>query len=78
MKQTSLTANKNANKSGLKINHKKQILKVLTKKMTGREITIKSGLDYHAVMRRMSELEVDNKVVTDGVNKGFTNYRKIK
>ena len=78
MKQTSLTANKNANKSGLKINHKKQILKVLTKKMTGREITIKSGLDYHAVMRRMSELEVDNKVVTDGSKKGFTNYRKKK
>ena len=77
MKQTSLTANRNATKSGLKDSHKKKILKALKGKMTGKQIAIKSGLDYHAVMRRMSELEEDLKVTMDGIKNGFTVYRKI-
>jgi predicted Rossmann fold nucleotide-binding protein DprA/Smf involved in DNA uptake len=74
MKATSIEANNKANKSGLKINHKKKIMKVLTTPMNGKEIAEETGLDYHAVMRRMSELESDNKVKVVGVKNRYSIY----
>ena len=75
MKLTSLKANQKADKTGLKLNHKRKILKALDMPLNGKEIALKSGLDYHSVMRRMLELQNENKVIVDGVKNGYTVYK---
>ena len=75
MKTTSIQANKKAEK--FKPTHRNRILSVLDGKMTGKEISKKSGIEWHAVARRMSELERDNKVMVVGVKDGYSVYEKI-
>jgi len=73
MKQTSIQANIQAN--NFKGSHKKKILYFLKDEMTGKEIAEKTGLKFESVMRRMSELERESKVITKGSRKGFTIYK---
>ena len=75
MKQTSIEANKKAEK--FKPTHRNKILGVLDRKMTGKEISDKTGLEWHAVSRRMSELGRENKVMVVGVKDGYSVYEKI-
>ena len=76
MKLTSLEANKKA--EIFKLSHKRKILAVLDGKMNTKQIADKSGLDYHAVARRVSELERDNKIVTNESKDGFSLYELVK
>lgn len=68
MRQTSIIANKEAEKTGLKDQHHNKILKVLEKKGPGTsyQISVWSKLDYIAVARRMGELEKKGKVFSKG------------
>jgi CRP-like cAMP-binding protein len=74
MKQTSLQANKAADQ--FKGSHKKIIMHFLDDEMTGKDIAEVTNLKFESVMRRMSELERENKVITKGSKKGFTIYKK--
>jgi CRP-like cAMP-binding protein len=74
MKQTSMEANIKAN--DFKGSHKKKILHFMNGKMTGKDISEVTGLKFESVMRRMSELERENKVITKGSKNGFTIYKK--
>lgn len=62
MKQTSIIANIEA--SELKEAHQRIIMKDLYKNKFGTsfEISKRTGLDYHAVARRMAELERDERI----------------
>jgi hypothetical protein len=63
MKQSSINANNTAENSGLKESHRAKILKTLIDcELNATQIGILAKLDYHAVGRRMSELERDGKV----------------
>lgn len=75
MKATSIVANKKA--EVFKVSHKNRILSVLTKIMTGPEIAKKCGLKFESVMRRMSELEKDRKVICKGSRGNYTLYKLI-
>lgn len=68
MRQTSLIANRTAEKIGLKQTHWNKILSYLERKKraTSYHISKGTGIDYTAVARRMSELERENKVVDNG------------
>lgn len=68
MRQTSITANKASEYSGLKQTHWNKILRYLERKKraTSYHISKGTGIDYTAVARRMSELERENKVVDNG------------
>ena len=74
MKQTSLQANKAADQ--FKGSHKKIIMHFLNDEMTGKDIEDISPLKFPQIMRRMSELERENKVITKGSKNGFTIYKK--
>jgi len=76
MKQTSIAANKKANH--FKGSHRKKILHFMDGEMTGKQIAKATGLKFESVMRRMSELERDNQVITKGSIKGFTIYKKLE
>ena len=74
MKQTSIEANIKAN--NFKGSHKKKILHFMNGQMTGKDIAEVTCLKFESVMRRMSELERENKVITKGSKNGFTIYKK--
>ena len=73
MKSTSIAANIKA--EDFKGSHRQKILYYLKGEMTGKDIAELSGLKFESVMRRMSELERDNKVITKGSKEGFTIYK---
>jgi predicted transcriptional regulator len=73
MKFTSIIANLKAGK--FKGSHKQKILHFLNGEMTGKEIAKASGLKFESVMRRVSELEKENKIITKGTKNGFTVYK---
>ncbi len=75
MKTTSLEANRKA--EAFKSTHKGRILNCLEGIMSGPEISEATGLKFESVMRRMSELENTNKVITKGSKNGFTLYKKL-
>lgn len=62
MRRTSIEANNQAGE--LKRTHHRKIMEFLTKstKGTSYEISNGTGLDYHAVARRMKELETSKRV----------------
>lgn len=68
MRETSLIANRTAEKSGTKQTHYRKILDALNKHKRGTSYNISkwTKLEYHSVARRMSELERDLKVVDTG------------
>ena len=72
MKETSLEANRKAEL--FKTSHKRKILAVMDGKMNTKQIAEASGLDYHAVARRVSELERENKIATNDSKDGFGLY----
>lgn len=74
MKQTSIQANKKAEE--FKGTHREKIMHFLEGEMTGLEIAEASGLKFESVMRRMSELERDRKVITKGSRDKYTVYKK--
>ena len=76
MKATSIAANIKANH--FKGSHRKKILHFMSGEMTGKQIAKATGLKFESVMRRMSELERDNQVITKGSIKGFTIYKKLE
>lgn len=76
MKETSIQANEKAKL--FKTSHKRKILAVLDGKMNTKQIAEASGLNYHAVARRVSELERDNKIVTNESKDGFSLYELVK
>ena len=70
MQPTSILANNHANKIGLKAAHADKIVEALEKygkPATAWRISILSGLDYHSVSRRTSELR--DKGIIQEVNK---------
>lgn len=75
MKETSIAANIKA--EDFKGSHKKKILHFLLGEMTGKEISKVTGLKFESVMRRMSELENEKKVLTKGSKGGFTIYKLV-
>lgn len=68
MRQTSISANKRAEATGLKQAHQLKILRFLEKNKRGTAAHIAKGtkLDYHQVMRRTSELERNQKIASLG------------
>jgi hypothetical protein len=76
MKSTSIIANIKAEE--FKGTHKEKILHFLHGEMTGKDISKASGLKFESVMRRVSELESDNKIVSVSIRKGFTTYKKVE
>ena len=73
MKQTSIQANIKA--EAFKGTHGQKIMLALVRPMTGREIAVRTSLNYHAVMRRMSELERTDRVIPYGTKDGMTIYK---
>jgi predicted ArsR family transcriptional regulator len=74
MKATSLEANRKA--EIFKTSHKRKILAVLDGKMNTKDIAKASGLEYHAVARRMKELVTTDQVLELDPLNGFTMYEK--
>lgn len=75
MKPASISANIRANK--FKPNHKKRIINAFKGIMNGMQIAAITGLDYHAVMRRMSELEREGKIVYMWKKNNYSEYKLI-
>lgn len=77
MKTTSIEANKNAEKTGLKKSHKELILQAMDNRvmaLTAENLANILRLKKIQINRRLSELEEDGLIYAYGVRKGQTAY----